>query len=97
MARLIPEGGFAVAEATCPAPDGGFTRAAVRALLGAPAPARMDAFPLPTGGYLFARRPSPDLVGTFSANLRASALCGWLIYGPAVVTLPAERIDWDAP
>jgi hypothetical protein len=90
VAKLIAEGGFSAVESDYPIPETGITREAVRRLLGLP----VVAYQTPMGGWLFARKASPDLVGTSRPNLRASALCGWLIYGQAIHTLPTDLVIW---
>lgn len=70
------------------------TRAAIRETLGPP----VQAFTLHDGGTLFATTRSPEVVGgPLTANMRASFLCGWLVFGPAIRTLPGEKIEWHEP
>lgn len=90
MATLIEQG---TTEAPVTAYTGALTRAAIREKLGPP----VEAFTLHDGGTLFAKKASPDLVGTLRPNMRASFLCGWLVYGPAIRTLPGEKIEWHEP
>lgn len=93
MAKWIEQGGLKSPVTDYPVPEGGLTRAAIRDKLGPP----VVAYPTPNGGTLFARQPSPALVGTFRPNMRASFLCGWLIYGPAIHALPGDKILWHEP
>lgn len=93
MAQLIEQGTTKAPVTEFPIPEEGLTRAAIRDKLGPP----VVAYPLPDGGTLFTRKASPDLVGILKPNMRASFLCGCLVYGPAIRALPGEKIQWHEP
>ena len=105
MAELIPAGGF---KGNPPHPVTGdpehprtlMTRSWVRKLLGLAPDAQVVAYPVrdpDTGrpdGHVFAQKEAAAHAGGKLANLRASCLCGHLLYGPAVRTTPADPIEW---
>lgn len=95
MARLMSSGGWDAPETELPIPAGGLTRLKIRDILQIPADKPSEAYRLHDGGTLFARKPSPDLVGFFVPNMRASALCGHLIYGEAIHCDPGDEIIWN--
>lgn len=93
MAKLVSPGGFTAAESEYPIPETGLTKLTVRELLGPP----VVAYPAVRGGYVFVRYPHPDVVGILKPNLRASTLCGILVFGPALYVGAAEKVEWYDP
>lgn len=92
MPKLIHEGGFNAAESDLEIPAEGVTRGFVRSVVGVPA----VAYPTPTGGIIFARCPTPEVTERdgLHVNLRASELCGILLFGVAIHCQPGEPIKW---
>lgn len=93
MAQLYRQGVMSAGVAEVAAPPSGWTLKAVRAVLGTQ-PGDGVQLNASGGRVVFCRRCSPDLVGRFTANMRASFLTGHLIYGPALVISPSEPADW---
>lgn len=93
MASLYHQGTLTAGTADVAAPQGGWTLKAVRAVLGTQ-PGEGVQINADGGRVVFCRKCSPDLVGRFVANMRASFLTGHLIYGPALVISPHEPADW---
>lgn len=105
MAELIPAGGFK-GDAAHPVtgdpehPRALMTRGWVRQLLGLPPEAEIVAHPIrdpdtsKPDGHIFAQKAAAAHAAGLLANLRASMLCGHLLYGPAIRTTPADPIEW---
>ena len=103
MAELIPQGGHA--EPPHPVtgdpghPRALFTRSWVRSLLGLAPEDELSAYPVKNesgepDGFVFVQKPAAAHGAKRLANLRASFLCGWLVFGPAVRTTLADAIEW---
>lgn len=93
MAQIYRQGLMAAGTEDVAAPPSGWTLAAVREVLGTQ-PGESVQYDCEGGKVLFCRKPSPDLVTRFVANMRASFFAGVLIYGPALVIAPNEPADW---
>lgn len=96
MAQLYPQGTLKKPAAPYPVPGAVLTLADIRAAIGT-GPGETISIQHPRGGFVFCRKASPDLVGKFVWNLRASFLCGHLVVGPALVTEAGEQIEWYPP
>lgn len=104
MALLINQGGFKAADHVVTgdpaAAEGRFTRAWVRILLGLGELAEVVAFQVrdpdtfQPDGYVFAQKPAAAHGSGKLPNLRASCLCGNLLYGQAVHVPAGEPIEW---
>ena len=103
MAELIDQGGHAAPSHHVTGdpnhPRALFTRSWVRSLLGLPPEAEISAHPVRNDagapdGFVFVQRAAAAHAAGKLANLRASCLCGWLVFGPAVRTTTADAIEW---
>lgn len=106
MAAIIPQGGFKgdTPHPVTGDPDnarGEFTRGWVRKLLGLQptdevicTPVTRDPETNAPAGFVFYQKPAAAHGGGKLPNLRASCLCGILLYGPAVHVTASDRIEW---
>ena len=103
MAELIDQGGHAAPSHHVTGdpnhPRALFTRSWVRSLLGLPSEAELSAHPVKNesgepDGFVFVQKAAAAHAARKLANLRASCLCGWLVFGPAVRTTTADAIEW---